>query len=457
MSRSRPAVPDVISRAVAKSEAIGAILIARNALQQWGGLYRRFHGQAPALIIADENTFEAAGREAQKQLGAAGIESQSFVLPAAPRPKPTVALGDELAAKIAQTNAVPVAVGSGVINDLVKYAAFRQGRDYSCIGTAASMDGYSSAGSPLSDKGFKITIQCRPPVAILADLDVIADAPAVMAGWGYGDLAGKMAAGGDWMIADALGIEPIDDVAWPLVQDHLRDWLSAPDAVATGDRDALADLFTGLTLVGLAMEFHGSSRPASGADHQIAHIWEMENLKTEGEVVAHGACVSIGTLTVLDLYDWLLAYPVTPLDIDRAMEVAETLAGKTGEIEAHFGKSEIARRACEETRIKHIEGDELRTRLTNFVNVWPKLKQQLKSRLVSANEMAALLSRAGAPVHASEIGVSRAHHKKTTLAARFIRSRYTILDTLAELGLLHQAVEEIFSRENHKERADEQF
>ena len=102
-----------------------------------------------------------------------------------------------------------------------------------------------------------------------------------MTGWGYGDLSGKVPAGGDWIIADALGIEAIDDVAWPLVQDGLRGWLSHPERIAAGDRAALEGLFAGLTVVGLAMELHGSSRPASGADHQIAHLWEMDDLQAE--------------------------------------------------------------------------------------------------------------------------------------------------------------------------------
>ncbi len=66
----------------------------------------------------------------------------------------------------------------------------------------------------------------------------------------------------------------------------------AAEAIAAGDRAALEGLFAGLTLVGLAMELHGSSRPASGADHQIAHLWEMDDLKFGGERVSHGACVA---------------------------------------------------------------------------------------------------------------------------------------------------------------------
>jgi glycerol-1-phosphate dehydrogenase [NAD(P)+] len=163
----------------------------------------------------------------------------------------------------------------------------------------------------LSEKGFKKTIPCRPAKALLADLDVIAAAPAEMTGWGYGDLAGKVPAGGDWIIADALGIEAIDDVAWPMVQGGLEGWLSQPDRIAAGDPAAIEGLFLGLTLVGLAMEAHGSSRPASGADHQIAHLWEMDDLHHHGERVSHGACVAVGTMAALRMFDWLLTRDLT--------------------------------------------------------------------------------------------------------------------------------------------------
>ncbi len=432
----------LIREAVTRSGVIGDIVIDRGALQQLGEIYSRFHGHSPALIIADENTHAAAGREAAAILASANVTVETHILPACPRPKPTIELGETLIRRMAGTGMVPLAVGSGVINDLVKYAAFRLGSPYGCIATAASMDGYASAGSPLSDKGFKITIQCRPPVIILADLDVIARAPPQMAGWGFGDLAGKVAAGGDWILADALAIETVDDVAWPLVQDHLREWLSAPEDVARGDPRAIADLLIGLTAVGLAMEFHGTSRPASGADHQIAHMWEMENLTHAGEIVAHGACVAIGALTVLGLYDWLLGRDLGPADVERAMDGAESMDEKRRQIDRFFGNGQIARRAVEETRAKHIEGDALRARLRRLTGNWPAIRARLHQQLMPQAQMHDLLLRAGAPVTAGEIGVSTRHLHATTLAARFLRSRYTVLDVLAELGLLQVAVDE---------------
>ena len=64
---------------------------------------------------------------------------------------------------------------------------------------------------------------CPAPLALVADLDVLGAAPAGMTASGYGDLLGKVTAGADWLVADALGVEPIDATVWSLVQGPLRD------------------------------------------------------------------------------------------------------------------------------------------------------------------------------------------------------------------------------------------
>lgn len=432
---------DLIAAAVAKSAAVAEVLVGRGVLAEAGALFRRQFGDGPACIIADENTWKAAGAAVEASLVKAGVTVRRHVLPGKPRLKPTVDLANSLRDVLGADASVPVAVGSGVINDVVKHAAFGLKRDYLCVGTAASMDGYTSAGAPLSDKGFKKTIQCLPAKAVIGDLDVIAAAPAEMTGWGYGDLAGKVPAGGDWIIADALGIEAVDDVAWPLVQGGLRGWLGAPDAIAAGDRDALEGLFAGLTLVGLAMELHGSSRPASGADHQIAHLWEMDDLKFGGERVSHGACVAVGCVMSLRLFDWLLEQDLSRLDVEGLVARAASLDAKISAIHAAFGPGEIAARAVEEVRAKHVEGVALRARLERVRDGWFVLADRLRGQVVTPAVMVDMLHRAGAPAEAEEIGVGRDYLRRTTLNARFLRSRYTVLDLLDECGMLGAAVE----------------
>lgn len=436
---------DPVARAVAQSKTVAEVLIAPGAIAKTGALYAR-HFTGSACLIADENTWAAAGPQAEAALHAAGIETRRHILPATPRPKATVDLANSLRDMLhgglhdmLHGGQTPIAIGSGVLNDLVKHAAFDTNRPYLCIATAASMDGYTSAGAPLSDRGFKKTIQCRPARAVLGDLDIIAAAPRAMTGWGYGDLAGKIPAGGDWIIADTLGIETIDDIAWPLVQTNLRAWLGQPNAVAAGDRSAISGLFTGLTLVGLAMELHGSSRPASGADHQIAHLWEMDDLMQNGERVSHGACVAVGCTMTLRLYDWLLTQDLSRLDPAIA-DSAPTFDDKIAAIRAAFGPGEIATRAIDETRAKHIDRATHRARLETLRATWPALRARLRAHLMPAADMRAALHAAGAPADGAEIGVDRAYLERTTLNARFLRSRYTLLDLLDETGLLAQAV-----------------
>lgn len=428
---------DLIARAVARSANVAEVRIGRAVLSDAAAVYGR-HFAGPACLMADDRGWAAAGPQVEAALNAAGIATRRHVIAATPRPKPTVELADALAS-VLRAGETPVAIGSGVMNDVVKHAAFGRGIAYMCVATAASMDGYTSAGAPLSEKGFKKTIPCRPARVLLADLDVIAAAPRDMTGWGYGDLAGKVPAGGDWIIADALGIEAIDDVAWPMVQGGLDGWLSQPERIAAGDPAAVEGLFLGLTLVGLAMEAHGSSRPASGADHQIAHLWEMDDLHHGGERVSHGACVAVGTMAALRVYDWLLARDLTAVDPIRRAADAPDMATKERQIRTAFGAGEIADRAIAETAAKHVDGVALHDRLAELRAHWPGLRDRLRARLWPAARMADHLARAGAPVEAADIGVDAEYLYATVLKARFLRSRYTVLDLLDECGLLEQA------------------
>lgn len=443
----------IVAPAVARSASVSEILVDSGAIAQASEVFERNFPGSSALLIADENTWQAAGVAVEQNLSSAGIQVDRHILPASPRPKPDRALAEEIKAVQASHGGTAVAVGSGVINDLVKYGAYSLEKPYFCVATAASMDGYSSSGSPLVDKGFKKTIECVPPKAILADLDIIAAAPKAMAGWGYGDLAGKMPAAGDWIVADALGIEPIDSVAWPLVQDNLRDWLSDPHGIAKGDAGATAALFAGLTIAGLAMEFVGNSRPASGADHQVAHIWEMEKLVHDGERVSHGACVSIGCMTILRLYDWLLEQDLTSIDAEAVVSARADLASEEKAIEAAFPDAQIATRAKQELAGKFIDADAHRVRLAKIATIWPELRNRLRAHLMPADEMHGLLAAAGAPTEPEQIGVSASRHRATTLAARFIRSRYTMLDLLSDTGLLSAAVDAVFPANVLKESA----
>ena len=122
------------------------------------------------------------------------------------------------------------------------------------------------------------------------------------------------------MIADAVGSEKIDEFAWGLVQDSLKDALSDPAAILAGDVEKTQALADGLLMSGFAMQAIQSSRPASGAEHQYSHCWDMEDLCFEGKHVSHGFKVGIGTLMSTAELEFLLEKDLANLDIEACVE-----------------------------------------------------------------------------------------------------------------------------------------
>lgn len=440
-------IDDLIAPAVARSSATAEVIIGTGVIGRTGEMAARLTSQRRALVMADSAGYAAGGPPVVDALRAAGFDTDTLVIPNDPLPKASVEEAERFrAALAADADLLPVSVGSGVINDLVKYAAFETERRYITVATAASMDGYTSAGAPVAREGFKITIPTRAPMGMLADLDVLAAAPAEMNGWGYGDLAGKIPAGGDWIVADALGVEAIDDVAWPLVQDHLRGWLATPAGIAQGDPDTVAGLFVGLTAVGFAMEFHGSSRPASGADHQIAHLWEMEGHVHQGRKVSHGAAVAIGCVASLALFDWLLQQDLAALDTEQVVAKSPGLEARIADLRRVLPDQHIAAKAEQEVRAKAVTPAHHAARLARLKACWPDLRTRLSTHLYRADQMAAMLTAAGTAAYAREIGVSGPHLLRTLRAAAYIRQRYTVLDLLHDTGLTEAALRDVMPK-----------
>ncbi|MBA1155958.1 sn-glycerol-1-phosphate dehydrogenase [Microvirga mediterraneensis] len=430
----------VLNEAVRKATTTRQVFVSSSALAFLPDSVRAVGDRAP-MIVADQNTMTAAGCDALAVLEQAGLPAIApVILEAAPRVKPHAALARDIAEAIKGQGTIPVAVGSGVINDLTKYAAELAGVPYICVATAASMDGYAASGAALLDDGFKRTLDCAPPVGIVADLDVIARAPARMAGWGYGDLAGKIVAGVDWKLADLLGEESIKPEPFALVQDNVRGWLSQPGAIGRADPAALGDLVNGLLVSGFAMQAHGNSRPASGAEHLISHVWEMERLTYQGEPAAHGACVGIGTVAILALYEWFLAQDIDENVIMQARGVVSSPETIEAEIEAAFSDQHIADSARTEMSVKLERGPSRAKRLATLAADWPALREELRRYCISPDEMEAWLRAAGAAAHPGDLGVPLTQLAKEYRRARLIRRRFTILDLLEDLGWLDKGI-----------------
>lgn len=264
-----------VESALQRTTDTKALVIGVGTLPRTAEMFNELFPGCRAVVVADTNTWRVAGGEVHRILADAGIGQDEPHVFADPKLYAEWSFVEELDGVLAATDAVPVAVGSGVINDLTKLCSHHNGRRYMVVGTAASMDGYTAYGASITKDGNKQTFDCPAPLGMVLDPSISAAAPARMSASGYADLIAKIPAGADWMLSDAVGSEPMDDFAFGLVQDGLKEALSDPAGVHAGNVEKVEQLAEGLLLSGFAMQATQSSRPASGAEHQFSHLWDM--------------------------------------------------------------------------------------------------------------------------------------------------------------------------------------
>jgi glycerol-1-phosphate dehydrogenase [NAD(P)+] len=341
-----------------------------------------------------------------------------------------------------------VAVGSGTLNDIVKRSSHECERPYMCVGTAASMDGYTAFGASIEKDGLKQTLSCPAPKAVVADLEILQNAPENMTASGYADLLGKVTSGADWLVADALEVEKIDPTGWSLVQDHLREWTGSPAELRAGDQQSTEHLVEGLIMSGLGMQSYESSRTASGAEHQFSHLWEMEGLgKGADPPLSHGFKVGVGSVAIAALYELLLERDLADLDIEALQNSWPTREEMEQSVRAQHTSPELEEGAVEQTLAKYISADELAERLELLREVWPELREKVRGQLMPAEKIKEMLEAAGCPTTPVEIGLGWDDFEKTYRRAQTIRKRYTVLDLAYETSLLDECVEELFAPE----------
>ena len=423
------------------------VTIGEGVLASVADVFEKGFGDSEAVIVADENTFGVAGKEVQRHLEEADRKLiEPYVFSGEPALYAEYDNIETLVEALREHDAVPIAVGSGTLNDIVKRAAYECERPYMCVGTAASMDGYTAFGASIEKDGHKQTLTCPAPRAVLADVNILVGAPARMTASGYADLLGKVTSGADWLIADALEVEEIDPKGWSLVQDHLRGWIGEPSELQAGDGEAMDQLIEGLVMSGLAMQSYQSSRTASGAEHQFSHLWEGEGLGLDDvPPLSHGFKVGVGSIAIAALYERVLERDLSDLDIEAIRTSWPTSEELEQEVRAVHTTPGLDEAAVEQSLAKYISADELAERLKLLSEIWPALREKVVEQLMPAGQLKEMLEEAGCPTSPGEIGLGWEDFKSTYSRARMIRSRYTVLDLAAETGIFDECVEELFA------------
>lgn len=256
------------------------------------------------LLVADENTYAACGKEVAFSLGDKLQDTLIFKRNGVLVPNEDAIA--ELDARVTCSVDLIVGVGSGVINDLCKKVSFDHSLPYFIVATAPSMDGYASRGSALILNGMKVTLDCNVPRAIIADTRVLSSAPFHMIQAGWGDIIGKYSCLNDWRLSALVNGEYICERVLKETYATVDRTVALTDGVRARDPKAIGALMEALVAVGILMAYVGNSRPASGSEHHLSHYFEIVGIERGEDYLPHGIDVCFSAVETAKLREKLL-------------------------------------------------------------------------------------------------------------------------------------------------------
>ncbi|MDR0668961.1 MAG: sn-glycerol-1-phosphate dehydrogenase [Treponema sp.] len=435
------------------------LLIHRGCYTEIPALLERFYQAGGVYLVSDEHTREAAGRRVREILEEAGIPiAGELCFPASPRLHADyshiAAITGGISVLPNPGGVVPVAIGAGTVNDLVKRAASELKRSYLCVPTASSVDGYTAYGAAVLYEGYKQTMSCPAPLALAAEPEVLAKAPSYLSSSGFGDLASKIIAGCEWIISDAVeplgvpGADRIDGAIWNMTQPGLMGYLERSIDAARGDAGAVIALFEALAITGFSMQAFKGSRPVSGSEHLFSHVWEMDDLSLDGVPVTHGHKVTIGTLAATACCELFFADPAAPPS-PPAGYVRPGLSQRTNSVSSAFKGSRCHDLVVQTAREKYMDS-RTAARIGEAVrDNYRELRDRVLARLLPYEKLKEILAQALCPLKPETIGLSRSEAIATARRAQMMRNKYGILDLAWDLGVLEPILSRLEDSETY--------
>lgn len=309
-----------------------------------------------------------------------------------------------------------VAVGGGTVHDIVRFCAKKHGLPFISVPTAASCDGFCSNVAAMTWHGYKMTWPCAAPEMVVADLNVIANAPRFLTASGFGDMVAKYVALADWRISHEVTGEDVCPVIFDIMQEAVdRIWNNSIKLLEQ-DMDAYEAVTYGLLMSGLAMQMLGTSRPASGGEHHVSHFIEVGPACLNATSSAlHGEKVGVGTVLISAEYHRLAAIeditplllPFEPLSDERLLSV--------------FGEKLFD--AC-----KKENSSDCLSKVTpeKLAEAWPRIREII-GQIPPAEDIFRMLEQLGAKRTLPDIGIPEDRLPLILENSPLIRNRLTLM------------------------------
>ena len=347
------------------------------------------------LVICDTNTY-AATEELMEDIY---DRCQVLVLDA------EGLQADRHAIKIVENNMeedidLILAVGAGTIHDISRYIAHNYKVPFISVPTAASGDGFVTTVAAMTLDGVKKTVPSVAPICVYADTDIFSKAPQRLTAAGISDLMAKYICLADWKYFCRETVK-LEEKALKTVKSSIQD-------ITEGEENECEQLMYALILSGLAMQMIGNSRPASCAEHQVTHLWDMEVINGPLDAL-HGEKVSVAALLVLEEYKRIAAA------ITQGRCHAKPYENEDEELlKETFGRKENEPELLETISPQHLE------KCLNGI-------EEIIDELPSEQTMFRLLEKAGCAKTVYDIGLDESAVLPSLRLAPYTRRRLSLL------------------------------
>lgn len=364
------------------------------------------------LLVADKNTYAVCGRKAaellKEKLQVRLIFEDELLIP------------NERAVKrlnnaVSDTTDLILGAGSGVIQDLCKYVSFKRGLPYYIAATAPSMDGYASTGAAMIMGNMKVTYNAHVPQAIIADIDILRDAPMEMIRSGYGDIIGKLSCLNDWRLAASVNNEYFCRYVYDLTMRMTDSIKNDGELLQKRDPNAIKRLMEALIGVGIAMAYAGNSRPASGSEHHLSHFFEITGIINNEPYFMHGTDVAFSTV-----YTCRMREEILKLDVPEQAQKFDRAEWES-KIRSVYGTA--AQGVIELQNKAGVYGED---KISVYKKKWSEIRSILEDA-PSADEITAYLQSVGLDISDFEKMYGAKKLENAKWYAKDLKDRYSVL------------------------------
>jgi glycerol-1-phosphate dehydrogenase [NAD(P)+] len=264
------------------------VIVGKNVLGRTGEVCARLGYTGMALVVSGPVTYPLAGEPVAKSVVKAGLKVDHVIVK-----ESTEAVVNHVIGSIKRTKAsIVLGVGGGKDIDVAKLASAKASVPFMSVPTAASHDGIASPYASIKGGSRPYSVRAQAPLAILTDIDVIADSPYNLLAAGCADIVAKFTAVKDWQLAHKLKNEYYGDYAAELAMMSAELVTKNAKEILKRNVEGVRTVVEALISCGVAMSIAGSSRPCSGSEHLFSHALDL----VAAETSLHGERTGVGAI-----------------------------------------------------------------------------------------------------------------------------------------------------------------